>query len=197
VASDSTSTPIGTGPAFAGVSQISLAEVNKSALVDLRGDGEGEFSGLRIGVSLYATKETAALVRQLRSLGAEVSLCGFSAFSTQDDTAAALAAEGGVSVHAVHGCSTEQLHRSWIRAITDGGCDLTVRLQPHRVAQYRSRGVRTNDIGCYSCAKYAQSRATQVSGYIPRQITVFDYIPRQTTTTQNTSSTNTTGLGSR
>ncbi len=48
------------------------------------------------------TSETANLVRTLAAGGADVALCASNPFATQDDVAAALAADGG-EVHAVHG----------------------------------------------------------------------------------------------
>jgi len=44
-------------------------------------------------MALHITKETAALVRTLRAGGAEVAITSCNPLSTQDDVAAALAAE--------------------------------------------------------------------------------------------------------
>ncbi len=50
--------------------------------------------GLKIAACLHVTKETAVLVRTLRSGGAQVSLAASNPLSTQDEVAAALADEG-------------------------------------------------------------------------------------------------------
>ncbi len=55
---------------------------------------ERPLAGLRIGACLHVTTETAQLVRALRAGGAQVALCASNPLSTQDDVAAALAAEG-------------------------------------------------------------------------------------------------------
>ncbi|MBI1953933.1 MAG: adenosylhomocysteinase [Candidatus Omnitrophica bacterium] len=55
---------------------------------------ERPFKGLRIGACLHVTTETAQLMRTLRAGGAQAVLCASNPLSTQDDVAAALAAEG-------------------------------------------------------------------------------------------------------
>jgi adenosylhomocysteinase len=64
---------------------------------------ERPLDGLRIAACLHVTAETANLVRTLRAGGAEVSLCSANPLSTQDDVAAALVLEDGVSVLALRG----------------------------------------------------------------------------------------------
>src|SRR5262249_48548679 len=79
---------------------------------------------------LHVTKETAVLVRTLRAAGAEVSWSGCNPLSTQDDVAAALAAEE-TSIYAWHGMSVDEFY--WCIAKTlefkptltlDDGADL-------------------------------------------------------------------------
>jgi len=125
----------GTGSVAAGLAQIALAERSMSALVALRSGAPFEKAGLRIGVNLHVTKETAVLVKTLVALGARVCVAGCNAFSTQDDVAAALASLDGVEVHAVRGCSTAAFYAALDRVVAfgpevvvDDGCDLTVRL---------------------------------------------------------------------
>ena len=125
----------GTGSVAAGLAQIALAERSMSALVALRSGAPFETAGLRIGVNLHVTKETAVLVKTLVALGASVCVAGCNAFSTQDDVAAALASLDGVEVHAVRGCSTDDFYAALDRVVAfgpevvvDDGCDLTVRL---------------------------------------------------------------------
>ena len=68
-------------------------------------------SEVRISAVLHVTKETAALVRTLKSLGAEVWLAGSNPLSTQDDVAAALA-EDGVHVFAWRGESDKEYYEN-------------------------------------------------------------------------------------
>jgi adenosylhomocysteinase len=65
--------------------------------------------GHRIAGCLHVTKETAVLIRTLRAAGAELSWSGCNPLSTQDDVAAALAAEG-TSIYAWHGLSKEEFY---------------------------------------------------------------------------------------
>jgi adenosylhomocysteinase len=67
------------------------------------------FKGVRICACLHVTKETAVLARTLKAGGAEVALAASNPLSTQDDAAAALAAEG-VKVFAFRGQSNDQYY---------------------------------------------------------------------------------------
>src|SRR5258708_21135418 len=67
------------------------------------------FKGHRIAGCIHVTKETAVLVRTLRAPAAEVSWSGCNPLSTQDDVAAALAAEG-TSIYAWHGLSKDEFY---------------------------------------------------------------------------------------
>jgi len=64
---------------------------------------ERPLAGRRVAACLHITAETANLVRALAAGGAEVSLCAANPLSTQDDVAAALAAEHAAAVHGVRG----------------------------------------------------------------------------------------------
>jgi adenosylhomocysteinase len=55
---------------------------------------ERTLTGVRVGACLHVTAETANLVLALQAGGAQVALCAANPLSTQDDTAAALAAGG-------------------------------------------------------------------------------------------------------
>jgi adenosylhomocysteinase len=61
--------------------------------------GVRPLAGLRVGLCLHVTAETACLVRALAAGGAEVALCAANPLTTQDEVVAALAAEDC----AVHG----------------------------------------------------------------------------------------------
>jgi adenosylhomocysteinase len=64
---------------------------------------ERPFDGLRIAACLHVTTETANLALALRDGGASVALCASNPLSTQDDAAAALVVNEGVSVFARKG----------------------------------------------------------------------------------------------
>jgi adenosylhomocysteinase len=92
----------------------------KSAFAD-----EQPFAGLKVAACLHVTAETAALVRVLTAGGAHVHLAASNPLSTQDDIAAALAAEPGVTVQARSGVDRaayyEHIHR-----VLDCGPDLVM-----------------------------------------------------------------------
>src|SRR5918995_901323 len=64
---------------------------------------ERPLEGVAVAACLHVTAETAVLVRTLRVGGARVALCAANPLATQDDVAAALAADGAAAVLAVHG----------------------------------------------------------------------------------------------
>ncbi|HXM17906.1 MAG TPA: adenosylhomocysteinase [Candidatus Tumulicola sp.] len=64
---------------------------------------EKPLKGLRVGACLHVTTETANLMVALAAGGAEIALCASNPLSTQDDVAAALSIDHGMSVFAVKG----------------------------------------------------------------------------------------------
>ncbi len=115
-----------------GKKNIEWAEVEMGALneVKKRFEREKPFKGIRIGMALHVTKETAVLVRTLRAGGAEVAITGCNPLSTQDDVAAALAQEG-VHVWGYKGENSEDYYKYLNNVIAfkphitiDDGCDL-------------------------------------------------------------------------
>lgn len=112
--------------------KIEIARRNMKALLKVkeRFEKEKPFEGVRIGMALHITKETAVLLETLRAGGAEVWITGCNPLSTQDDVAAALAKDG-FNVFGHKGESSEEYYeflRKIIEAkphITiDDGCDL-------------------------------------------------------------------------
>lgn len=91
---------------------IELAEMHMGALMRIkeRFSRETQLKGIRVGMALHVTKETAVLVRTLIAGGAEVAITGCNPLSTQNDVAAALAFEG-VNVWAYKGETTEDYYR--------------------------------------------------------------------------------------
>ena len=67
------------------------------------------FKGYKIAGCLHVTKETAVLVKTFAAAGAQVSWSGCNPLSTQDDVAAALAAEG-ISIFAWHGMNVKEFY---------------------------------------------------------------------------------------
>lgn len=65
--------------------------------------------GFKIAGCLHVTKETAVLVKTFVEAGAEVSWSGCNPLSTQDDVAAALAADG-ISIFAWHGMNVDEFY---------------------------------------------------------------------------------------
>eukprot|EP01065_Artemidia_motanka_P053369 TRINITY_DN9883_c0_g1_i1.p1 TRINITY_DN9883_c0_g1~~TRINITY_DN9883_c0_g1_i1.p1 ORF type:complete len:457 (+),score=144.95 TRINITY_DN9883_c0_g1_i1:111-1373(+) len=125
---------------------IELAERNMAALLTVRRrfTEEKPLAGVRMGVLLHVTKETAVLLRTLQAGGAELAVAGCNVMSTQDDVAAALAADG-MRVWARKGATKEE-HYDCIRRIIrwgptyimDDGLDLTATLyqdSPESVAR--------------------------------------------------------------
>jgi adenosylhomocysteinase len=87
--------------------------------------------GVKVGLCLHVTKETAVLVDSLLEAGAEVSLAGANPLSTQDDIAAYLATRA--NVWAWRGESTkeyqwciEQVLKTHPSQVIDDGADLHV-----------------------------------------------------------------------
>ena len=64
---------------------------------------ERPLEGIRLSACLHVTTETGNLARTLKAGGAEVVLCASNPLSTQDDVAASLVADYGISVFAIKG----------------------------------------------------------------------------------------------
>lgn len=86
---------------------------------------ERPLEGVRIGACLHVTSETANLMRALVAGGAEVHLCASNPLSTQDDVAASLVRDFGVSVHAICGEDTATYYQH-IDAIIDTKPQITM-----------------------------------------------------------------------
>ena len=91
--------------------KIEWAESRMPVLMALRERARAEqpLKGMRIAGCLHVTKETAVLIGTLRAAGAEISWSGCNPLSTNDEVAAALAAEG-TSIYAWHGLSVEEFY---------------------------------------------------------------------------------------
>ncbi len=120
-----------------GKKKIDWAEVHMPVIVSLRKKYEDSqpLKGVRVAGCLHVTKETGVLIRTLKAAGAELSWCGCNPLSTQDDVAASIVSNEGVSVFAVRGVSTEQYYQDIHSAMgirpnitIDDGADLTVEM---------------------------------------------------------------------
>lgn len=88
-----------------GKNRIEWAEADMPVLRSIRKDfaGEKPLKGTKIAACLHVTTETANLMITLKEGGADVSLCASNPLSTQDDVAASLVSDYGISVFAIKG----------------------------------------------------------------------------------------------
>jgi len=88
-----------------GKSRVEWADAQMPVLRAIRERFEREkpLKGMRIAACLHVTSETANLMRALAAGGAEARLCASNPLSTQDEVAAALAAEYGIPTFAIKG----------------------------------------------------------------------------------------------
>ncbi|HVP07217.1 MAG TPA: adenosylhomocysteinase [Candidatus Acidoferrum sp.] len=100
---------------------------------------EKPLKGITIAACLHVTTETANLMRTLHAGGARLALCASNPLSTQDEVAAALVGEYGLSVFAIHG----EDHKTYYKHIRqcldfkphvtmDDGADLVSTLHTER-----------------------------------------------------------------
>lgn len=124
-----------------GKKQIEWADRDMPVLAQIRARfaKEKPFAGIRIAACCHITKETANLARTLKEGGADTILIASNPLSTQDDVAASLVQDYGVSVYALKGESVETYtkhvnialdHKPQI--IIDDGSDVVATLVQHR-----------------------------------------------------------------
>lgn len=91
--------------------KIEWAESRMPVMMQIRKEVEvtKPLAGYRIAGCLHVTKETAVLIETLSAAGAQVSWSGCNPLSTQDDIAAALAANG-TEIYAWHGMNVEEFY---------------------------------------------------------------------------------------
>jgi adenosylhomocysteinase len=129
------------GLAAQGKKRIEWAERSMPVLAQIRDrfTFEQPFKSVRISACMHVTTETANLMRTLAAGGAELALCASNPLSTQDDTAAALVHEYGISVFARNAIDRDG-YFSHINAaldiaphfVFDDGCDLVNTLHTTR-----------------------------------------------------------------
>lgn len=105
-----------------GVRRIEWAarEMPVLRLIRERFQREKPLRGIRMTACLHVTTETANLAITLRDGGAELRLCASNPLSTQDDVAAALVGEYGISVFAICGEDNETYYRHIHQALEHG-----------------------------------------------------------------------------
>ena len=91
--------------AASGRSKIDWAESQMPVLLQIRSRASHTkpLKGIRLACCLHVTTETAHLMLTLKAAGAEIALCASNPLSTQDDIAASLVKDFGVSVYAIRG----------------------------------------------------------------------------------------------
>lgn len=127
-----------------GVRRIEWADRQMPVLAAIRERFERDepLSGIRISACLHVTTETANLARTLKAGGADVVLCASNPLSTQDDVAAALVEEYGISVFAIKGEDNDTYYQHIEAAVDhrpqltmDDGADVIGVLHSHRREQ--------------------------------------------------------------
>jgi adenosylhomocysteinase len=124
-----------------GKKRIEWAERNMPVLAQIRERfaKEQPFAGVRLAACMHVTTETANLMRTLKAGGADIALCASNPLSTQDDTAAALVHEYGISVFARNAVDRDGYYKHINAALDiephqvfDDGCDLVNTLHTTR-----------------------------------------------------------------
>ena len=135
-----------------GKARIEWAERSMPVLRQIRERFEKErpFQGVTLAACMHVTTETANLMRTLKAGGAHLALCASNPLSTQDDTAAALVAEYGISVFARNAVDNKGYYEHINAALDSGpdfvfddGCDLV-----NTVHTTRTELLETVKAGC-------------------------------------------------
>ncbi|MCK5125718.1 MAG: adenosylhomocysteinase [candidate division Zixibacteria bacterium] len=124
-----------------GKKRIEWAEASMPVLrkISARYRKEKPFKGISMAACLHVTTETANLMRTLKAGGAKVALCASNPLSTQDDVAASLVKDYGISVFAVNGENNKIYYKHINQALDfkpqvtmDDGADLVSTLHSKR-----------------------------------------------------------------
>src|SRR6266446_2870262 len=116
-----------------GKKRIHWADRDMPVLARIRERFEKEkpLQGVRLSGCLHVTAETANLARTLKAGGADVLLVASNPLSTQDDVAASLVHDFGISVHAIRGENNDTYYQHIVAALEhepqitmDDGADL-------------------------------------------------------------------------
>src|SRR5262245_39414144 len=116
-----------------GKKRILWADSDMQVLARIRErfDKEKPLAGLRMSACLHVTAETANLARAIKAGGADLVLIASNPLSTQDDVAASLVQDFGISVHAIRGENNDTYYKHIVAALEhhpqvtmDDGADL-------------------------------------------------------------------------
>ena len=116
-----------------GKKRIDWADQDMPVLQQIRARFEKEkpLKGLRMSACLHVTAETAGLARALKAGGADLVLIASNPLSTQDEVAASLVKDFGISVYAIHGEDGDSYYKHVAAALAhsphitmDDGADL-------------------------------------------------------------------------
>ena len=94
-------------------------------LIEKRFAKEKPLKGLRVSACLHVTTETGNLLQVLKNGGADVNVCASNPLSTQDDVAASLVKDYGISTFAIKGEDTKTYY-SHINAVLDTKPNITM-----------------------------------------------------------------------
>lgn len=117
----------------AGKRRILWADKDMPVLTEIRKRFEKEkpLAGMRMAACLHVTAETANLARTLKAGGADLVLIASNPLSTQDEVAASLVHDFGITVCAIHGEDTDTYYKHVAMALDhephitmDDGADL-------------------------------------------------------------------------
>ncbi len=113
--------------ASAGKKRIEWASGDMPVLEEIRKRFEKEkpLEGIKLSACLHVTAETANLMRTLKAGGADAVLCASNPLSTQDDVAASLSEDYGISVYAVKG-EGRDLYYSHLKSAIEHCPDITL-----------------------------------------------------------------------
>ncbi len=127
-----------------GKARIEWAGLEMKVLESIRQRFEAEkpLEGVTIGACLHVTTETANLMLTLKAGGADAYLCASNPLSTQDDVAASLVQDYGISVFAINGEDNDTYYKhidsvlaKEPRITMDDGADLVTTLHTKRKEQ--------------------------------------------------------------
>ena len=131
---------------------------------------EKPLTGLRMSACLHVTAETANLARALQAGGADLVLIASNPLSTQDDVAASLVQDFGISIFAVRGEDTDTYYKHVVAALEhephvtmDDGADLVsamvfVSLDRLDDVHPQVRGVGAEDVAGRAAARHRPGR---------------------------------------
>ena len=121
---------------------------------------EKPLAGMRMSACLHVTAETANLVRTLKAGGADLVLIASNPLCTQDDVAASLVKDFGISVYAIREEDDDTYYRHIAAALEhephvtmDDGADLVCGDDLHRPGPARRRASASARRGRRSCRR--------------------------------------------